>query len=240
MQDLSGRIAVVTGASGTIGSAVALRLAQAGMNIVLCGRDSARLEAVAEKTGRKQDMLVFAGDLTEEECIRECIEKTCSRFGGIDVLVNNAGIALHRSFDETDAEDLDRIYAINVRAPFLLTRAALPALRRSDCAAVVNMCSAVAHHGYVNQSAYSMSKHALLGMTKALAREVQADGIRVHAVSPGGVEGDMIRAVRPELGDSGMISPAEVAEAVHVLLSFRGNAVIDEIILHRAGKEPFA
>lgn len=239
MQSMTGKTAIVTGASGSIGSAIARKLAALGMNVALCGRREDRLLAAAESTGRPGDMLTLPGDLTDEAQIRACIEAVCARFGGVDVLVNNAGIAIHRAFEETTAEDLDQIFAINVRAPFLLTRAALPALRRSDCASVINLCSAVAHHGYVNQSAYSMSKHALLGMTKALAAEVQADGIRVHAISPGGVEGDMIREVRPDLGGSGMITPNEVAEAIAFLVQFRGNAVIDEICLHRPTKTPF-
>lgn len=239
MQDLSGKIAVVTGASGSIGSAIAKKLAELGMSVALCGRREDRLRAVAEEIGAPEKTLILTGDLTDEAAAQDVVSRVCARFGGLDVLVNNAGVAIHRSFEETTADDLNRVFAINVFAPFLLTRAALPALRRSDCASVVNLCSAVSHQGYVNQSAYSASKHALLGMTKALAKEVWQDGIRVHAVSPGGVEGGMIREVRPELGESGMISPREVAEAVAVLLQFRDSAVIDEIRLHRAGKEPF-
>ena len=97
----------------------------------------------------------------------------------------------------------------------------------------------VAHDGYANQAAYAASKHALLGMTKALAKEVSGDGIRVHMLSPGGVYTEMIDVVRPELSPEGLIRPEEVAELAAYLIQHRGGAVIDEIRLHRAGKEPF-
>lgn len=239
MEELFGRVALITGAGGGIGSAVAAKLAALGMNLALCGRRENRLQEVAERTGRPGDMLVLPGDLTDEAHVRECVERTCARFGGLDVLVNNAGMALNRPFEGTSTEDFDRLLAINVRAPFLLCREALPALRRSDRATIVNIGSVVAHEGYAGQAAYTASKHALLGMTRALAKEVWRDGVRVHMVSPGGVNTDMIRIARPDLSGEGMIGPDEVAEMVELLVRMRGNAVVDEIRLHRTGKEPF-
>lgn len=239
MEELSGRIALITGASGGIGRAIARRLAGLGMSLALCGRDEERLCATAAQTGRAGDMLVIPGDLSDEAHLRDCIERTCARFGGLDALINCAGQALNRPFSETTAEEFDRLMQINVRTPFLLCRMALPILRRSDRATIVNIGSVVSHNGYALQAAYTASKHALLGMTKALAKEVWREGIRVHMVSPGGVDTPMIRQARPDLEDEGMIRPDEVADAVAYLVSRRGNAVIDEIRLHRAGKEPY-
>ena len=239
MNDLKGRIALVTGAGSGIGRAIALKLAKMGMNIALCGRREERLWEVAEKTGRPEDMLVIAGDLTDETHLVSCIAITKARFGGLDVLVNNAGMALNRPFGETSTEEFDRIMAINVRTPFLLTREALPLLKESDRATVINIGSVVSYSGYADQAAYSASKHALLGMTKALAREVWQDGVRVHLIAPGGVDTDMVRIARPDLNTDGMIQAQEVADAAAYLISHRGNAVIDEIRLHRVGKAPF-
>ena len=239
MQDLNGKVAVVTGAGGSIGRAIALKLAEMGMNIALCGRREEKLRAVAAETGRPEDMLILTGDLTDDAHLKSCVEKTVARFGGLDALVNNAGIALNRPFAETDADAFDRIMAINARAPFLLTREALPHLKKSGRAAIVNIGSVVSYCGYADQAAYSASKHALLGMTRALAKEVQKDGIRVHLVAPGGVDTDMVRIARPDLSGEGMIQAEEVADAAAYLVARRGNAVIDEIRLHRVGKEPF-
>lgn len=239
MENLKGRTALITGAGGGIGRAIALSLAQAGMNLALCGRREDKLRAVAEETGRPQDMLILPGDLTEENHLKFCVRAAAECFGGIDVLVNNAGVAHNQPLAETPTEVFDRIMAINARAPYLLCREALPFLKKSGRGTIVNIGSVVSYTGYADQSAYSASKHALLGMTRALAKEVQKDGVRVHLIAPGGVDTDMVRIARPDLNTDGMIQAEEVADAVFYLVSRRSNAVIDEIRLHRAGKEPF-
>ena len=106
MKELSGRIALITGAGGGIGTAVARRLAGLGMNLALCGRREDRLRATATLTGRPEDMLVISADLTDEAQVRDCVAQTCARFGGLDVLVNNAGLALNRPLEETSTADL--------------------------------------------------------------------------------------------------------------------------------------
>ena len=239
MNDLNGRTALVTGAGGGIGRAIALKLAEMGMNIALCGRREEKLRAAAEETGRPGDMLILPGDLTDEAHIAQCVRDTVRHFGGLDVLVNNAGMALNRPLSETSTDEFDRIMAINARTPYLMCREALPHLQKSGRATIVNIGSVVSYTGYADQSAYSASKHALLGMTRALAKEVQKDGIRVHLIAPGGVDTDMVRIARPDLDASGMIQAEEVADAAAWLIARRGNAVVDEIRLHRVGKEPF-
>lgn len=240
MEEIRGTVALITGASGGIGRAIALKLASLGMNLALCGRRKDKLAEVSEETGRPQDMLLITGDLTDEAHLAECVRMTVERFGKLDVLVNNAGMALNCPFEETSTDAFDQIMTINARTPFLLCRLALPELRKSARATIINIGSVVAHDGYAEQAAYTASKHALLGMTKALAKEVWRDGIRVHMISPGGVATDMIRIARPDLVDCGMITPEEVAEAAAWLICLRtSNAVVDEIRMHRPGKEPF-
>ena len=97
----------------------------------------------------------------------------------------------------------------------------------------------VGHAGYPNQSAYTASKHALLGLTKSLAAEVYGDGVRVHAICPGGVYTDMVKISRPDLTPEGMILPQDIAEIIWFFLYNRGNAVVDEIQVHRVNKQPF-
>ena len=237
--ELKGKVALITGASSGIGRAIALKFADLGMNLVLCGRREEKLWETAEATGRPEDMSVIAGDLTDEAHPTGCVAITKARFGRLDVLVNNAGMALNRPFEETSTDEFDKIMAINVRTPFLLTREALPLLKESDRATIINVGSVVSHVGYADQAAYTASKHALLGMTRALAKEVWKDGIRVHIIAPGGVDTDMVRIARPDLDSSGMIQAEEVADVASWFVRLRGNAVIDEIKLHRVGKEPY-
>ena len=239
-EDWSGKVAVITGAGGGIGTAVAQMLAEEKMKIVLLGgHDLSKLKETEEKIKGITECVIIPGDLT---CVSEIPGKLKlieEKFGGIDVLINNAGIALNAPLEETTEEQYDRIMNINVKAPYFLLQGALPYLRKSECATVINIASVVGHAGYPYQSAYAASKHALMGVTKSFAREVYKENIRVHAISPGGVYTDMVKVARPDLTPDGMIRAEEIAEIVQFLLKFRGNAVIDEIGVHRLSKEPF-
>lgn len=238
---LKDKVIVITGAGGGIGRAIAEALAREGVKLALCGGNNIeKLNQTAELVKLYQtEVFTLPGDLTDEEFLFGCLDQVNEHFGSVDVLINNAGIALNAPFEKTTLEQLDEIFRINVRVPFILCQKALPFLRKSAHAAIVNISSAVGHKGYPDQSAYSATKHALLGFSKALANEVYKENIRVHAVSPGGVYTDLIKKVRPDLSAEGMIMPEEVAEAIVFLLNYRGNAVIDEINIHRSGKEPF-
>ena len=233
---LGGKTALVTGGGGGIGREIATRLKAAGANVAICGRNVEKLEAAARSIG---GALTLPGDLLDDTYVQSCVDRTVETFGGLDILINNAGVALSKPFGETTIEDFDRVMATNVRAPFILIRSALPQLRKAR-GRVINIASVVAHKGYPLQSAYAASKHALLGLSKSLANELYEDGVRVHVISPGGVYTDMAKVARPDLSPDGLISAAEVADAVMFLLSLDKNAVIDEICLHRQGKAPFA
>ena len=237
--DLNGKRALITGAGSGIGRAIALRLAEEGMKLALAGRSADKLMRTAALTGRPLDMLVLPTDITTPKGIDDIMRILEGHFKGLDVLVNNAGMALDCPFEAIQEADFDRIMALNVKAPFVLCQRTLKLLRLSDCPTIINIGSVTAHQGYAGQAAYSASKHALLGLTKALAREVSAEGIRVHMISPGGVYTDMIAVARPDLSPEGMIAPEEVAELAAYLIAHRGNAVVDEIRLHRVNKEPF-
>ncbi len=237
-QDLSGQVAVLTGAGGGIGRTIARRLAACGMRLVLLGgKNAAKLAATQAEIAT--ECAVLPGDLTQMAQLETLAAQAAAVFGGIDVLVNNAGTAQSTPFEAVTPQEFDAIMAINVRVPYFLTQKCLPYLRRSQAASIINLASVVAHAGYPLQSAYTASKHALLGFTKSLAAEVYQQGIRVHAIAPGGVYTDMVKVSRPDLKPDGMIQPEEIADIVHFLLENRGNAVIDEILVHRIGKQSF-
>lgn len=238
--DLRDQVLLLTGAGGGIGGAIAEKLSQSGMKIVLFGGNNReKLAATRELAAKYAPCLMIPGDLTDRNFLVSGLERAATEFGGIDVLINCAGMAANTPFDQVSEADFDRIMAVNVKAPFFLTQLALPHLLRSKSASIVNICSVVSHSGYPRQSTYSASKHALLGWTKSLAREYYQRGLRVHAICPGGVYTDMVKVSRPDLTADGMIMPSEIADIVHFLLTHRGNAVIDEIGVHRLNKEPF-
>ncbi len=240
MEILKGKIALITGASGGIGSCIARRFAQDGISLALLGRSKEKLAATAASIREYGvETLLLPGDLLDDAYLEDCFAAVKERFGGLDILVNNAGMALSRSFEETTMTEFDRIMALNARVPYLACHLALPLLRCSECASILNIASVVAHKGYPLQSAYAASKHALAGFTKSLASEVYREDIRVHLISPGGVFTDMVRIARPDLTGEDMILPEDIAEIAAFFIEHRTNAVIDEICVHRSGKEPF-
>lgn len=238
---LKDKVAVITGGGGGIGKAIVPALAEEGVKIALCGGNHIEKLTAAADIAKERGATVFVlpGDLTDSNFLAECIGKIADNFGQIDILINNAGLALNKPFEETTLNDFDRIFNINVKAPFVLCQKVLPYLRRSNHAEIINISSVVGHKGYVGQAAYAASKHAVLGFSKSLANEVYKQNIRVHTICPGGVYTDMVKVARPDLTGENMIMPDDIADIILFLLQNRGNAVIDEICVHRSGKQPF-
>lgn len=233
---MKGKVCIITGAGGGIGSAIAEALFNLDCKLVLIGRNVEKLKNVA----RARECLILSGDICDDDFIKEAIEKTVHAYGGIDVLINNAGIAQSTAFEDISMEEYDRIMNTNARAPFLLCQQALPHLMKSSSGTIINIASVTAHQGYALQSVYAASKHALLGFSKALSKEYYEKGVRVHVISPGAVFTDMVKISRPDLTGEGMLLPEDIAETVLYLLKMRGTAsVADEIQLHRETKEPF-
>ena len=238
--DLKNKVLLLTGGGGGIGRSIAQRAAELKMKVILFGgNDLAKLEETKKIVETHSTCAVFPGNLTDFDFLSESAAAAAVLWGGVDVLVNNAGSASSTPFAHVTFEEFDRIMTINVKVPFFLTQKLLPCLKRSAVPTVINIASVTGHAGYVDQSVYSASKHALLGMTKTLAAEYYKEGIRVHAISPGGVYTDMVKVTRPDLTPEGMIMPEDIADIVEFFLLHRSNAVVDEILVHRVGKVPF-
>lgn len=231
--------AIVTGGSQGIGAAIAKTLVRSGYSVLITGRNTQRLNQRRDELSQFGSVYTFAGDLADPDTPRSIIHEAQSAMGGLDLLVNNAGSSFSAAFEQGSLEDWNSVMNINARAPYLLCREALPLLRESSRPAIIQIGSVVSIKGYANQSIYSASKHALAGLTKALAREVQQEGIRVHLLMPGGVATEMITSMRPDIDSSEMILPEEIADWVLFLASRRGNGVTDEIQIRRASKTPW-
>ncbi len=196
---LEGKRALVTGASGEIGRAIALRLAREGATVALAGRNPERIEALAEELwheGREAHLLL--ADLTEPEACERLIAEAEAALEGLDVLVNGAGILLAEDGDvvETSLETWETTLRVNLTSVFLCCKAAVPALVRAGGGSVVTLASIAAHRGSVfPQIAYTASKGALVAMTREMAVRHAREGIRFNAVSPSLIATEMGRSL---------------------------------------------
>ena len=238
---LEGKVAIVTGAGRGIGRCIALNLAGHGARVALAARTAAELEAVrAEIEALGGQAASFPTDVSRETEVISLVRHSVERFGRLDIVINNAGIGVFGPLVETTTQAWDQLMAVNVRGPFLVCREAIPYLKQHPLTFIININSVVGLKGYADQAAYSASKHAVMGMTKALAKEVHKDGIRVHAICPGVVDTEMGGQVRPDLDRSVLMQPQEIADIVLFLVTRQGNAVIDEIQVRRAASTPWA
>jgi 3-oxoacyl-[acyl-carrier protein] reductase len=240
-KQLGGKVALVTGAGRGIGRVIAVTLAANGARVALAARSALELADLrAEIEGTGGEAACFETDVARETDVKAMAAGIEAHYGRLDIVVNNAGIGVFGPLTELSVDDWDRAMAVNARGPFLVCRETIPLLKQHRPSFIVNISSVVGVKGYPNQSAYGASKHALMGMSKALARELQPEGIRVHAICPGGVDTPMIGAARPDLDRSVLMQPQDVADVVLFLVTRTGNAVIDEVDMHRSQSQPWA
>lgn len=214
---LKGKTAIVTGSTSGIGQGMALALAKAGCNVMLNGLgDAAQIEAERAKmekdTGSK--ILFNGADMTKPDQIEAMIKETKSKFGSVDIIVNNAGVQHVAPIDEFPPEKWDQIIAINLTSAFHMTRFALPYMKEAGWGRVVNLASAHALVASPYKSAYVAAKHGIAGMTKTVALEVAQQNITCNAICPGYVKTPL---VDKQIGDQAKargISEEDVVKTV--------------------------
>ncbi|MFB7425555.1 MULTISPECIES: SDR family NAD(P)-dependent oxidoreductase [Streptomyces] len=200
---LAGRSVIVTGAGSGIGRAVALAFAAEGARVVVADLNAEGAAAVVEEIGEGGGTAVaVTGDLSEQAVVDAVTATAVERFGGVDVLVNNAGImdGMQALADVTDAE-WERVIRVNLTAPFLLTRAVLPHMLAAGRGAIVSTASEAGLRGSAAGAAYTASKHGVVGLTRSLAVMYRGKGIRANAIAPGGTRTNI--AVTAEQGAHG-------------------------------------
>jgi 3-oxoacyl-[acyl-carrier protein] reductase len=240
MQSLEDQIALVTGAGRGIGRAISLALGAVGARVVLAARSVDQLREVAAEIAAAGGVAEFeAADIAEEADVRRLFARVAERHGRLDILINNAGAGSFGPLSDFPVAEFDRILAVNVRGTFLCSQEAVRLMKPRRSGAIVSIASVVAFRGYPNQSAYTASKHAVLGMMKSLANEAQEYGIRVSAVLPGGVDTGMIGDARPDLDRTQLLQSEDIARTVLFLLTLSERAAIDEIYIRRRSSQPW-
>lgn len=225
-----GRVIMISGANRGIGLAIAGSLYDAGYSLSLGARNPASLDDV---TGGWAPERVLTGHYDAEDLAthREWVDATVERFGRLDGLVNNAGIALDVSVEDENDDALDRMWAVNVKAPLSMTRTALPHLRRSGAGRIINLASLAGKAVYGSGIGYSMTKFAGVALSHATRHAGWDDGVRCTALCPGYVATDMTANVETMAYDQ-MIEPDDIAEVVLTLLALSNKASIAELVVN--------
>lgn len=235
----SSKVALVTGAARGIGLATAKRFHAEGWRVALLDIEEELLKSAVAAMGAPDTTLALHCDVSDAGRVAASVERVSERFGRIDALVNNAGIAVFAPVMETSAEDWSRILEVNLTGPFLCTKAVAPLMREQGGGAIVNITSISAVRASTLRSAYGTSKAGLAHLTKQLAVELASLGIRVNAVAPGPVETAMAKAVHtPEIrADYHDAIPLnrygledELAEAVFFLCSDRSSYITGQTL----------
>jgi NAD(P)-dependent dehydrogenase (short-subunit alcohol dehydrogenase family) len=231
---LRGRVAVITGASGGIGEAIALCLARDGARLLLSGRSAEKLELVAEQARDLSPAVeVFAADLTEDARIRALAARAEVAFGGVDVLIHSIGLFLAGPVETASVDDLDLQLRVNLRIPYLLTQALLPSLLARQGQVVFVNSSAGHHPGRAGWGAYAASKHGLRAFADSLRDEVNKRGVRVITVYPGRTATAMQEEVHRFEGKpydpERFLQPDDVATAVLSALGLPRTAEVTDL-----------
>ncbi|HUQ94690.1 MAG TPA: SDR family NAD(P)-dependent oxidoreductase [Bryobacteraceae bacterium] len=201
-QVLNNRVAVITGASRGLGRAMALALAEAGAKLALVARDTAKLEetaAAVRALGAQAE--IFTADVSQEAPVRELEKQVIVRYGACNILINNAGINIRKNITEFTLEEWNRVMDGNLTSVFLMCRSFVPYMKGKGYGRIINMTSIMSHISLPGRTAYSSSKTALLGLTRALALELATEGVTVNGISPGpfGTEMNTPLMQNPEL-----------------------------------------
>ena len=184
------KVAIVTGAGSGIGEAAAKRFVKDGYKVVLNGRTVSKLKKVKKAINSDDNVLICEGDVSNPDDVQNIIKQTIKEFGHINVLVNNAGIAVQGNIEEVSNEDLDKQMAINVHGMFMLAREAIPYIKETQ-GAIINTSSVSGFGGDWGMIAYNTSKGAVTNMTKAMALDYGKDGVRINAVAPSFTKTDL-------------------------------------------------
>ncbi|HAX48042.1 MAG TPA: SDR family oxidoreductase [Ignavibacteria bacterium] len=230
---LLNKIAVITGAGKGIGKATAELFLKEGAKVVLTSRNKSDLEQfIAGNESKKDNITILAGDISKEETIQNVIDETIGKYGKADILVNNAGFGIFDNMVDSKTEDFDAVFNTNVRALYLITKGFLPHMIKEHSGTIINIASVAGKQGFATGTIYCASKHAVMGISRALMLEVRQYNIRVCAICPGSVATDFFRTdSQTTLSSSkeSVLQAEEIAETILLAASLPENAMIDEI-----------
>ena len=233
---LSGKTAIVTGASRGIGKAIAIALGNEKMRLALLARSTDQLQEVVDHIrAAGGEAIAVPCDLRDSDAIESSLKKVYAQFDSLDVLINNAGIFLEKPIAEIKLEEWDQVLRTNLTASFLICQSAFLKMKDRNSGRIIAIASSASTQGFIHQAGYCASKHGLLGFMRCLSIEARPHNVHVHTICPGGVRTDLLKGtyMGERVSQSAIIEPENIADLVLFLVRQPGNIDIPEISLKR-------
>jgi len=238
MKRLEEKVAIVTGSSSGIGKAIALRFGEEGAKVVLAARRLHLCQALAARIKKiGGEATAIQTDISSEQQVNALIHQTVTKYGRLDVLVNNAGIFGGGRVAEADSKTFEEVMATNLRGTFFCCRAGFQQMKIQKGGLIINMSSVAGVQAWAGTGIYSASKHGIMALTKSLADEGRAYNIKVSAICPAGVADELVDASPEDILRSEKIDPFDIAQTALYLAELGPHAVVHQIVVDRLGAD---
>jgi NAD(P)-dependent dehydrogenase (short-subunit alcohol dehydrogenase family) len=232
MQSLEGKVALVTGGGRGLGACVCRELSKAGAHVVCADiREDLANGVIGELNGHGRECCALKLDVRDERSVQAAVETTYSRFGRIDILINNAGVDVTLPLDELTVDQWDAVLNVNLRGPFLISKYVFSIMKTQRSGHIVNITSTAAKRAWANASAYHASKWGLLGFSHALHVEARSVQVKVTAVVSGGMRTPFLLDRFPDIDVKNLQDPAHVAQTITFILTQPRETVIPEVMV---------
>lgn len=220
------KVALITGASGGLGSAIAKEMSKKGIHVFLTGQNEKKLFSVSKSIGDT----CIGFESVDLKNVKDIV-KICNKVKP-DILVNSAGVFPVKSIEDTTYQEYNDCFDINVRAPFFMTKECIQHMKQRKWGRIINIGSSSAYAGFANTSVYCSSKHALLGMTRSMFNELKNENIRAYCISPGSIKTEMGKNVIGQDFNTFM-DPEEISKFILEIIEYNGNMICEEVRLNR-------
>ena len=236
MQTLNAKNCLLTGATGGLGKELAIKLVANGCNLFLTARNEKKLNGLAsslqKQTENKIKICYKSADLSKSDDVKDLIKYVKKKFNSVDILINCAGIFQVNFLRNTNLDDFEKSFNVNMKTPFLLCKEFSQNMIKKKWGRIVNVGSSSSYNGYKKTSIYCATKHALLGFSRSLVDELKEYNVRTFCISPGSIKTNMAKKLVEQDFDT-FLDPKEVAEAILFVISHDNEMMIDELKLNR-------
>ena len=208
------KLAIVTGGSRGIGKSTAIKLLKEGFTVIITSRNNKELKETENELNKYGKIIGIKSDVSNYDDVKNLIKQVYNKYKRIDVLVNNAGVALWKELDQMNKKEIDNILDINLKGLTYMCREVIPIMKKQKSGNIINISSGAGKKGYAEFSVYCASKFGVIGLSDSLAKELERYGISVYTICPGGVNTKMYLGMEPDADLNSLLQPEQIAEKI--------------------------